>query len=42
MWKKELDPEYIKFEKDVGAEVEGERIGGRTQWYETQKKYWDG
>lgn len=35
MWKKELDPEYIKFEKDVGAEVEGERIGGRTQWYET-------
>ena len=29
MWKKELDPEYIQFEKDVGAQVEGERIGGR-------------
>lgn len=29
MWKKELDPEYIQFEKEVGAQVEGERIGGR-------------
>lgn len=28
MWRKELDPQWIEMEKQCGAKVEGERVGG--------------
>lgn len=43
-WRKELDTEYIENEKSKngGEEDDLKRIGGKDQWYDKQKTYWDG
>ena len=45
MWQTELDGDSINSEKgdpEKVKNVKGERIGGKQQWYEKQKTFWDG
>ena len=46
LWRKELDPVYIKLEKEDpkgtnGEPVKGYRIGSHQNWYKKGEEYWD-
>ena len=44
VWTKNLDPTMIEAEKmdeEQYKKIEGGRIGGRKEWYEKGRDYWD-